>query len=171
MAATDRCLENVDLFQFLLVSRYVARDVEPVKIARGCNLTFVSSRLVSFLSPAVYLPSSLSLFFLSRPHSHSNLFERIIHARVMLEMHSREEGSAAIHRVRHSLYFIFLLPSILFSRHYSTHCGCAYFFGREAVRCKSQLYSRYFGDRNWFSNFCTSTCSDALQTRKWSPCN
>lgn len=25
----------------------------------------------------------------------------------MLEMHPREEGSAAIHRVRHSLYFIF----------------------------------------------------------------
>lgn len=98
---------NVDLFQFLLVSRYVARDVEPVKIARGCNLTFVSSRFVSFLSPAVYLSSSLSFFYLSRPHSHSNLFERIIHARVMLEMHSREEGSAAIHRVRHSLYFIF----------------------------------------------------------------
>lgn len=83
------------------------------------------SRLVSTLSLSLFL-------FLSRPHSHSNLFERIIHARVMLEMHSREEGSAAIHRVWHSLYFIFLFIFYSFfpSRYYSTHCGCAYFLSR-----------------------------------------
>jgi len=48
----------------------------------------------------------------------------------MLEMHSREEGSAAIHRVRHSLYFIFCYLLFFFPRHYSTHCGCAYFLSR-----------------------------------------
>lgn len=87
------------------------RDTSHATSSPSKLLADVTSPLFLLVSSRSSLPLStsllLSLFFLSRPHSHSNLFERIIHARVMLEMHSREEGSAAIHRVRHSLYFIF----------------------------------------------------------------
>lgn len=146
---------DVDLFQYFLVSKYTSHACRAYQNYSRCILSFVSSR-VSFL---LLSSSLLFLFFLLHPHSHSNLFERIIHERVMLEMHSREEGSAAIHRVRHSLYFIFFCYLLFFFLAIIRCTAGAHIFCREAGRCKSQLYSRYFSDRNWFSNFCTSTYS------------
>lgn len=118
---------------------------------------FFSRLVLLFPTPSLLR----SFFFLPRPHSHSNLFERIIHARVMVEMHSREEKGPrrfTEYDIRSTLFFVtfYSFFSPLFDALRVAHIFC-----RE-VRCKSQLYSRYFGDRNWFSNFCTNTCSDAL---------
>lgn len=134
----------VDLFQFLLISRYVARvSANPSKLlAIYPFFCFLLTCSLLVFSPSVTFSSFLSLpLFLSHSHSHSNLFERIIHARVILEMHSREEGSAAIHRVRHSLYFIFCYRLVFFSLAIIRRTAGAHIFCREAVRCKSQLYS------------------------------
>lgn len=136
-------------------------EIYVARVSRRSSKLLAMYPFFCFLLASRFSSTPSLLFFLSHPHSHSNLFERIIHARVMLEMHSREEGSVAIHRVRHSLYFIFCYFLFFFLAIIRRIAG-AHIFCRGAVRCKSQLYSRYFGERNWFSNFCTSTYSGAL---------
>ena len=125
MTAPDCCLETSIYINFFLFQNTRRMRVEPIKITRDESFLLFFSLLFPLFFTRFF-------FFLLHLHSHSNLFERIIHERVMLEMHSREEGSAAIRpsTTFALLYFFFLLSSILFSRHYSTHCGCAYFLSR-----------------------------------------
>lgn len=86
--------------------------------------------LFSFLFVSLF-PS----FFSSRTHSHSNLFERIIHARyarnAFVWRRVRGDSPSMTFALLHFLllfYLFFFSP--FFSRHYSTHCGCAYFLSR-----------------------------------------
>jgi len=117
---------DVDLYQFLLVSKYTSHACRAYQNYSRWILSFVFSLLFPLFFTRFF-------FFFIAP-SFAFKFIRTHNTRARYAWNAfawrRVRGDSTEYDIRSTLFFFFLLSSILFSRHYSTHCGCAYFLSR-----------------------------------------